>query len=349
MATDEGFSLPRWGSQQQDGHEPSASSSEAGSVQLGVVQASEQHLLPTHVATQQIGPGQVVGSAAGTRTPTPLSMSRAVEVEDTTGWSGQPSSGVASSSEPRDGVIAGGQAVGSVQVVSTEAPVATPHATRTAQEPSPESSSEPPFVVQDLGRALDAVLAHYGWQHLAVQRLRSDLWTISGAAVQVKVESAAELSSDNGAGGQPPCQLSASDDGGRTWQPLDALVRRRRLHKVVRTAPIVTGTREYQPDHSLISPIVASSPESVSQGMAASGTNLGSHAAARQGPQSPAAPLSLAELAASAQQPGSQVRGQVARTPGGSTGGSPWTPAGMRGASPPVGNVDPYISPFRVR
>ncbi|CAE7289273.1 unnamed protein product, partial [Symbiodinium pilosum] len=45
--------------------------------------------------------------------------------------------------------------------------------------------------------------------------------------------------------------LLASSDSGETWEALESILRRRRLHKVVRAAPIATRTVEFAPDEAL--------------------------------------------------------------------------------------------------
>mmetsp|Transcript_63984 Transcript_63984/g.208052 ORF Transcript_63984/g.208052 Transcript_63984/m.208052 type:complete len:315 (+) Transcript_63984:541-1485(+) len=190
----------------------------------------------------------------------------------------------------------------------------------------------------DVGRALDAVFAHFGWQHLAVQRLKGDAWAISGAGVLVKHDALVETPRARGFTG-PPYRLVASDDHGRSWEALEALIKRRRLHKVVRAVPIATGIREYCPEPlsptSSVAHGYATGPAMQSGGslLAASTQLMLARRAPSPGPQTSmqmglamssvavplrqrleaghgacvstprqAAPLSLAELAASAPQ-----------------------------------------------
>jgi len=57
--------------------------------------------------------------------------------------------------------------------------------------------------------------------------------------------------------GKGPCRLLASDDNGKRWEALESLIRRRKLHKVVRAAPIATGVREYYTESLPVSPLSA--------------------------------------------------------------------------------------------
>lgn len=105
----------------------------------------------------------------------------------------------------------------------------------------------PPPPEPDMRRALEAVLANFGWQHLSVQRLKGDAWSFAGVGLLVRHDSTAESPQSRGLAGSPH-RLVASDDNGRSWEPLETLIRRRRLFKVVRAVPIATGVREYCPE-----------------------------------------------------------------------------------------------------
>lgn len=85
----------------------------------------------------------------------------------------------------------------------------------------------------DTDRALEAFLAQHSWQHLDVQRRNTGVWSISGTVFHVRLEPGPQA---NGAS----YQLLSSDDNGRTWETLEGAIRRRKLQKVVRTAPIAT-------------------------------------------------------------------------------------------------------------
>jgi len=93
----------------------------------------------------------------------------------------------------------------------------------------------PVIPTQDLDHALEAVLAFYGWQHLEAQKVAGDVYSVGGAEFQIRCESA--VTADQ-AGSGTPYHLSASSDGGQTWESVASLVRSRRLHKVVRTQPM---------------------------------------------------------------------------------------------------------------
>lgn len=108
-------------------------------------------------------------------------------------------------------------------------------------------------------RALEGVLALHGWQHLEVEHLApefqrnpsGDLWRIAGATFLLRCgQGAAESSALNKDGGASweEFKLLASQDGGETWDTIEEAIRKKRLQKVVRTVPIVTGTLEYEPD-----------------------------------------------------------------------------------------------------
>lgn len=156
------------------------------------------------------------------------------------------------------------------------------------QERSPSVSK--PAKVQDVGKALEAVLAHYGWQHLAVQRKANDVWTVSGINFQLRFDSSPQARPiPTGSLPGPPFRLAASDDSGRTWEALEGWIRRRRLHKVVRTAPIATGTVEYsveQPAGNVTAPL-----------RVLHGSTSPSRSAGRSGREGSAQPMSLADLA----------------------------------------------------
>ncbi|CAE8611231.1 unnamed protein product, partial [Polarella glacialis] len=108
-------------------------------------------------------------------------------------------------------------------------------------------------VAQDVGRALEAVLAYFGWQHLDVQYLGygaagsfgAAAVSVSGTIISVRLDGSCSLAASPSSAERPPYRLLASDDGGSGWEALEALIRRRRLQKVVRTAPIATGTVEF--------------------------------------------------------------------------------------------------------
>lgn len=94
---------------------------------------------------------------------------------------------------------------------------------------------------QDLDLALEAVMAYYGWQHLEVAKMREGMFSLAGSEFMLRCDGIGDQS------GEPPYRLSASVDGGKIWESLALLVRNRRLHKVVRTAP-VASTREIPPN-----------------------------------------------------------------------------------------------------
>jgi hypothetical protein len=86
---------------------------------------------------------------------------------------------------------------------------------------------------QDLDRALETVLAFYGWQHIEVHKVSASVFSLAGSEFMLRCDAVGEQPT-----GGPPCRLLASSDGGQTWDSLALLIRNRRLHKVVRTAPI---------------------------------------------------------------------------------------------------------------
>eukprot|EP00933_Yihiella_yeosuensis_P026740 TRINITY_DN20789_c0_g1_i1.p1 TRINITY_DN20789_c0_g1~~TRINITY_DN20789_c0_g1_i1.p1 ORF type:complete len:548 (+),score=100.99 TRINITY_DN20789_c0_g1_i1:55-1698(+) len=126
-------------------------------------------------------------------------------------------------------------------------------------------SAAPAHGVYDIvssARALEAVMAFHGWQHLEVG-LQGDVASastgdmsvvISGVSLSVRFDSPATSTEKSSTSQGPPFRLIASDDNGRSWEALDALIRRRKLQKVVRTAPIATGTVEFVVEQSTISP-----------------------------------------------------------------------------------------------
>lgn len=82
----------------------------------------------------------------------------------------------------------------------------------------------------DVERVLDSVLACHGWQHLSIQQV-AGRWLIADAPFQLRVTERPE------ARGQ--YELYASEDG-QAWELFESVVRKYRLHKVVRTAPLAS-------------------------------------------------------------------------------------------------------------
>jgi hypothetical protein len=105
----------------------------------------------------------------------------------------------------------------------------------------------PVTVTQDLDCALEAVLAFYGWQHVEVERVTAGVYSVAGSEFQIRCES--EVTAEQAASGSP-FHLSASSDGGQTWESVASLVRSRRLHKVVRTYPIASPLDSRQDESS---------------------------------------------------------------------------------------------------
>eukprot|EP00928_Gymnodinium_smaydae_P013891 TRINITY_DN1503_c0_g1_i1.p1 TRINITY_DN1503_c0_g1~~TRINITY_DN1503_c0_g1_i1.p1 ORF type:complete len:577 (-),score=89.76 TRINITY_DN1503_c0_g1_i1:43-1773(-) len=102
-----------------------------------------------------------------------------------------------------------------------------------------------------LDRELEAVLAYNGWTHLDVERIDEERWTISGVVALLCLDASlpqADYRAGPGGRSRSRSRILASSDGGATWESFEDHVRRRRLQKVVRTAPIVTGTLEYTPE-----------------------------------------------------------------------------------------------------
>mmetsp|Transcript_64992 Transcript_64992/g.121027 ORF Transcript_64992/g.121027 Transcript_64992/m.121027 type:complete len:529 (+) Transcript_64992:76-1662(+) len=93
------------------------------------------------------------------------------------------------------------------------------------QEATPAKPAGPPNV----DKFLEAFLAQHGWQHLEVVKVDRDHWTVSDVRFRL------ELTMVEGSG---PSILAT--DGKGPWEPLEEVIRRRRLHKVVRTSSIAT-------------------------------------------------------------------------------------------------------------
>jgi hypothetical protein len=100
-----------------------------------------------------------------------------------------------------------------------------------AVDGSVQQEATPAAGTPDVDRALEAFLAQHNWQHLDVQMRTTGVWSISGTVFQVRVETGPQASGAS-------FQLMSSDDNGRTWETLEGAIRRRKLQKVVRTAPI---------------------------------------------------------------------------------------------------------------
>uniref|UniRef100_A0A7S1A7W6 Uncharacterized protein n=1 Tax=Noctiluca scintillans TaxID=2966 RepID=A0A7S1A7W6_NOCSC len=102
------------------------------------------------------------------------------------------------------------------------------------------AGGEPP----DVDRMLDAVLAEHGWQHLAVTRHGDTQWSVANTLLYLRCVRPQEAHLNCG----QPGRLMASQDG-QTWEPLENVIRGRRLQKSVRTAPVATvmGSSEQSP------------------------------------------------------------------------------------------------------
>lgn len=151
-----------------------------------------------------------------------------------------------------------------------------------------------------LERALEAVLALHSWQHLDVTWESGDRWIIAGSPFRLCC----------GGGGAPSAagvedvadfwktfEILASEDDGESWEPLEEVIRKRRLQKVVRTAPFATSTLEYNPELLHVSP---PSPSHVGAGGVSKGIGGFSDSCAASTPCRAAVaggPLSLADLA----------------------------------------------------
>mmetsp|Transcript_50277 Transcript_50277/g.117407 ORF Transcript_50277/g.117407 Transcript_50277/m.117407 type:complete len:516 (-) Transcript_50277:82-1629(-) len=92
-----------------------------------------------------------------------------------------------------------------------------------------ESSPVKPALPPNMDKFLEAFLAQHGWQHLEVVKVDRDHWTVSDVRFRL------ELTMVDGTG---PSILAT--DGKGPWEPLEEVIRRRRLHKVVRTSSIAT-------------------------------------------------------------------------------------------------------------
>ncbi|CAE7347950.1 unnamed protein product, partial [Symbiodinium sp. CCMP2456] len=138
----------------------------------------------------------------------------------------------------------------------TEASTALPRATAEDRQPPVTNQSPPSATPAMVARALEASLAAVGWQHLKVEVLPSPDPAV--AAVAVKISGAEfllrleQIGQSEGEGVRSLCLL-ASGDGGTNWEALESLLRRKRLHKVVRAAPIATRTVEFAPEEAFYS------------------------------------------------------------------------------------------------
>lgn len=154
----------------------------------------------------------------------------------------------------------------------------SPRALSPRNDDAEEDTSE---VLTALDRELEKILAQHGWTHLEVQRHAQGLWSVAGATLLLRLN-------DGGSG------VLASADGGGVWETVEEHIRRRRLQKVVRTAPFATDTREYQPETSAVAADWGAAhiqrPEAYGQAPVAAAA-----AQPRQGRA--AAPMSLKELA----------------------------------------------------
>lgn len=153
--------------------------------------------------------------------------------------------------QPRDEPAVSGP--GGEVAEKTEASTALPRATAEDRQPPVTNQSPPSATPAMVARALEASLAAVGWQHLQVEVLPSPDPAI--AAVAVKISGAEfllrleQIGQSDGEGTRSLCLL-ASGDGGANWEALESLLRRRRLHKVVRAAPIATRTVEFAPEEA---------------------------------------------------------------------------------------------------
>lgn len=123
------------------------------------------------------------------------------------------------------------------------------------RQPQVTNQSPPSATPAMVARALEASLAAVGWQHLQVEVLPSPDPAIAAVAVKISgtefLLRLEQIGQADGEGARSLCLL-ASGDGGTNWEALESLLRRRRLHKVVRAAPIATRTVEFAPEEAQV-------------------------------------------------------------------------------------------------
>jgi len=95
---------------------------------------------------------------------------------------------------------------------------------------------------QDLEKLLEAFLANNGWQHIEFQQVGPLEFSVAGIPLHLQA-----LHEE----GSSAISLMASEDEGHTWESFESLVRRKRLHKVVRAAPFPVQHDDRQPSEPL--------------------------------------------------------------------------------------------------
>lgn len=191
-----------------------------------------------------------------------------------------------------------------------------------------------PKVTQDVGTALESVLTHFGWRHLGIQKQTDDVWNISGIPFHLRV---------NGPGkrGGPPFELLASTNGGSIWEPLDTIIRKRRLQKQVRAVPGAVEVREFSTDpfavpaEGLTYAVPLSLADLANMPVGASRGGLAAPSPAERGPS----PGRWGQAAGAARPPGDYDHHRAAGVPAFSTS--------FPGRAGAAGTQDQYYSQFR--
>lgn len=162
---------------------------------------------------------------------------RSVEAEGKGIAAPETASGVAAGSAPHGAPAASMPPAQVAPAVTAEViEVITPGASA-AMATSPAVGSAK-MADQGIEQALHALLASHGWQNLQVQRLGPEEWIISGLRLQLRCDAGQDI---------PSKSVMASGDHGCTWEPLESLIRQRRLHQARPGPPHGTTETPAQP------------------------------------------------------------------------------------------------------
>jgi len=223
------------------------------------LETTEETLRPTPHATT-MDPRQV---SVSTVTPT------------STQWITMKTEGRSATSTPSTSTPTTPATDGFVKAPEEETASATPASAVPEALPT-RGAARTPVAKVPMEKILQAMLAQCGWQHVEAEVLSEspEVSLVSIGGVKLKVR----MDYQNGSRGH----LMAWEEETSSWQAWDALIRKKRLHKVVRACP-VAATREFTIDEDQASPRKAAKVVNASEPV---------------GTPPPRGPLTLAQLEA---------------------------------------------------
>lgn len=218
-------------------------------------------------------------ATAATTGPDPRQVSVSTVTPTSTQWITMKTEGRSATSTPStstpttpatDGFVKAGWNVPEEETASPSPAAAVSEALPT------RGAARTPVAKVPMEKILQAMLAQYGWQHVEAEVLSEspEVSLVSLGGVKLKVR----MDYQNGSRGH----LMAWEEETSSWQAWDALIRKKRLHKVVRACP-VAATREFTIDEDQASPRKAAKVVNASEPV---------------GTPPPRGPLTLAQLEA---------------------------------------------------